>query len=332
MLYLFETYSDVKHNIKEVLKNRTRQKKKHVFLVFLAIAVLASFLTKLSSEYESTVVYSVAFENLPKSKLFQSTPDNKLPLRIKATGFKLLGENINPKKMLVSLQGIKYKNKYTYYLTTNNIKQQLQNQLHSGLKVISVEKDTLFFDLGLNKAKKIPVIANVSINYKFGYDLNGAVITQPDSVVVRGPEFQVNQLSHITMNELILNDVYEDVFYEVDLDLPENLDRVQLDDNKVKIIAKVEKFTEGSFKVPFYVDGLPPGASITTYPKTIKVVFKVGNQNYSKISPADFSIRCDYNKTVENGLKYLVPELITKSKLVSSVKMHPNQVEFLIQK
>jgi hypothetical protein len=131
---------------------------------------------------------------------------------------------------------------------------------------------------------------------------------------------------------MVLKDVSENVSQEIFLVKPENSEKVKLYKEKVVVVAKVEKFTEDSFEVPFTVKNLPETSKITTYPKTVSVTFKVGLSNYNKISPNSFKVGCDYSKTLAKKLDYLEPSLLEKPDWVSAVKLAPGQIEFLIQK
>ena len=116
------------------------------------------------------------------------------------------------------------------------------------------------------------------------------------------------------------------------MSLPENTQGIHYSDNKIQLSASVEKFTEDSFVVPFSIDGLPENTTITTYPKTVEVIFQVGMSSYKQISANDFKIVCDYKRAQKDKTAYLRPEVVEKPTSVSSVRIIPNQIEYLIQK
>ncbi len=309
-----------------------KNKKRHVLLLFLGIATFFWFLTKLSKEYTSVVEYNIRYKNLPEAKVFQSEPEKTIALHMRGSGFKLLGQNLYQRTLELDVGNPIHKNKYHYYILTNTKKPAIQNQLETGLWLEYFEKDSLFFDLGIQKFKTVPVVASMDIAYKLGYSMSGEIKMLPDSIEILGPEAQVDKIQLLRTESMVLKDVSENVSQEIFLVKPENSEKVKLYKEKVVVVAKVEKFTEDSFEVPFTVKNLPETSKITTYPKTVSVTFKVGLSNYNKISPNSFKVGCDYSKTLAKKLDYLEPSLLEKPDWVSAVKLAPGQIEFLIQK
>jgi hypothetical protein len=322
----------MKVSLKNKIISAKKNKKQHVLLLFLIVSTFFWFLTKLSKEYRSVVLYNVEYKNLPNAKLFQNDPPKTLELYIKSTGFKLLSEKFNTKTIVINLKKVVFKEKYHYYILSKNIEARLQTQLPQNIHIESVVKDTLFYELGVNKFKKVPVVSNIDIGYKLGYNLSGEIKINPDSIEVRGPEAQIDKIKELYLEPLVLEDVSENVYHVIPLNLPEASNKVVFSNKEVNVIAVVEKFTEDSFEVPFEVVGLPKGANITTYPKTVQVVFQVGLSSYSKISPSNFKVHCNYKYSEANNYEYLIPEVVMKPDLISSVKIIPNQIEYLIQK
>jgi hypothetical protein len=289
-----------------------KSKKRHVLLLFLGVATFFWFLTKLSKEYTSVVEYNIRYKNLPEAKIFQTEPKKTMSLHIRGSGFKLLGQNLYQRTIEMDIGN--------------------PSQLETGLWLEYFDTDSLFFDLGIQKFKTVPVVSSLDIAYKLGYSISGTIKIFPDSVRIRGPEAQVEKIQWLKTASMVLKDVSEDVSQEISLEKPDNSEKVNFYDEKVTIVANVEKFTEDSFEVPFSFKNLPKNAKITTYPKTVKVTFKVGLSNYNKISPNSFKVGCDYSKTLLKKLDYLEPFLLEKPDWVSTVKLTPSKIEFLIQK
>jgi hypothetical protein len=103
--------------------------------------------------------------------------------------------------------------------------------------------------------------------------------------------------------------------------------------NTVTITGEVDKFTEGRFLVPVNVINIPKDIKITPFPKEIEVVFQAGLSNFNKISKSSFSVVFDYMQYKNDTLvQYLSPVVEQKSDLISTLKINPSQIEFLIQK
>lgn len=301
-----------------------------IFLSFLAASFLMWFLINLSKEYKTEIVFDVEYENLPQEKVFREAPTNQIKLLIKGNGFKLFSTNIFSKKVTLSLD--KYKrNKWKYYLLTDDQKTELQNQLKSGLELLEVVDDTIHLNLGTYRTKSVPVKFTNAIRFKPGYGLSD-VIVKPDSVLISGPEEEINAVSSVATKSVELEDVSEDVKITVDLNLPEEYANIKLSNSNVAAEIFTDKYTEGTFELPINIINIPSDVDLKVYPKKVTVTYKVGLKNYSKITEESFEIVCDYQSSIAKGLTYLVPKFKKKSNLVSSVRITPQKIDFLIQK
>jgi len=301
------------------------------FFSFLIASFFIWLLINLSKEYTTTVWYEVSYKNLPQNKVFQQEPLQKIPLTIKATGFKLLSTNFKYKGIAFDLKKIQSEINGKNYILTNKQKQIVQDQLYNGLRLQQIEQDTIHLFLGSLSSKKIPVKANINVTFKYGCDLATPLQLIPDSVLVSGPKQKLDSLTYIDTKEIILNSISENTTQDVFLQKPSLSKKIKIAEEKVQIVLEVDKFTEGSFMVPFEIENLPKNTTVNTYPKNIKIVFKVGLSNFNKITANSFKVVCDYKESKENNLPYLIPKLVIKPVLVSSVRIKPTKIEFLIQ-
>ncbi len=132
---------------------------------------------------------------------------------------------------------------------------------------------------------------------------------------------------------LELNDVHKNIYKELDLKLPPKNSNVILNTTKVIVKANVDKFTEGSFNIPVTIINKPEGIKINTFPNTIEVIYQAGLSNYNKITKNSFLIVYDYKQYEKDTLtRFLTPIIKQKSEFISSLKINPSQIEFLIQK
>ena len=77
---------------------------------------------------------------------------------------------------------------------------------------------------------------------------------------------------------------------------------------------------------------MPDSIAVKTFPKKVKVFYQVGLTNFNKVNVGSFKVVCDYNNSLSNNLNYLIPKVVVKPRFVSSVKINPNKIEYLIQK
>jgi hypothetical protein len=302
------------------------------FIKFLIASILIWFLITLSKEYTLILTFPVNYTNISQDKLLQKEPTKEIDLLVKSSGFNIIKSRFGHKSLALNANNLSRKSSNRYYFLTRNQFSTIQKQLRSGVQLQEITLDTIYLEIGSLISKKVALKPSLEINYHVGYDILEPVTIKPDSILISGPEAQVENIKEIHLELLKLEDVKSDFSKEVKIILPINSSNIRVDADLTTISGKVEKFTEGSFQIPFKVDNLPKGLDLTTLNKTVEVVFVVGLSNFDKIDKNFFKVVCDYNISKENNLSYLIPKVTTNSSLIKSVKVIPNKVDFLIQK
>lgn len=314
-------------NNTEVKQN---QRKLRVFLLFLFLSILFWSLIKLSKEYISEVEFELAYSDIPNNKLIQNEPDQKVKLTLKTIGFKLLKYEFQEKFLDYSLTEIEKKGGSMYYSETRSNTNFLQAQLSAETVVLNIEPDTLFFDLGVKKSRKVPVLSAMEFSFKTGFNIVGDIVVSPSEVTVSGPEKVIDTINEVYTAGFHLSDISEPFEQEVNLNAPNDV--VVLSDETVLVTGVVDKITDGSYNLPFEVINLPRNLIMSTYPKKVKVIYQVALKDFNKIPENSFRIQCDYKQTQDNNLDYLIPKLVEKPELITNVKIVPNKIEFLVKK
>ena len=311
----------------EVQKNH---KKLKVFLVFLLLSILFWSLIKLSKEYIADVEFELAYSDIPKNKLIQNEPDKKVKLTLKTVGFKLLNYGFKKRILDYTLTEIERKGGSMYYSETRSNINYLQAQLSAETVVLNIEPDTLFFDLGVKRSKKIPVVSQVEFSFKTGFNFVGNYGLYPKEITISGPEKVIDTIKEVKTINFKLQDISESFEKSIRLQLPN--ESVVLSEEQVMVKGEVDKITDGSYNLGFRIVNLPRNFIISTYPKEVKVVYQVALKDYNKIPENSFKIECDYKQTEDNNLDYLIPKLVEKPEIITNVKIIPNKIEFLIKK
>ncbi len=299
------------------------------FLGFLAASLFFWLLMNLSKVYTSEVNFAIKYHNLDQDKLIQNEPQNNLSLQIKGSGFKLLGVNFSSTPLLISLKSLHKKSTNNYYLLTKNILPELQKQLKYGVSLLSASQDSIILNISDLKSKKVPIKPNLNITYEKGYGLEGAIKIAPDSIVISGAENDLKKVNEIETELLEINNLSENFSKKLIIKTP---DKLKTKYKAATIKIAIDKFTEGKVDIPINIKNLPRRQNINIYPKKVTITYKVGLNNFSKVDENSFRVLCDYEHSKENNLSYLVPTLDIKSKYVSSVRIIPNKIDFLIHK
>ncbi|KGL63884.1 CdaR family protein [Polaribacter sp. Hel1_85] len=312
-----------------MIKNKKISKS---FIGFLIASILIWLLITLSKEYTATLTFPVNYTNIPQDKLLQKEPTKEIEIIVKSSGFNILNSRFGHKSLALNANSLNRKSSNSYYFLTRSQTSNIQKQLRSGIQLQQIILDTIYLEIGSLVSKKVPLKPNLEINYHIGYDILDAVKMKPDSILISGPEAQIENINTINLELLKLEDVKSDFSEKVKIVLPKNSSSLKVNSELTTISGKVEKFTEGNFQIPFKVNNLPDGVELTTLNKTVEVVFVVGLSNFNKVDKNFFEVVCDYNISKENNLSYLVPKVIVKSSFIKSFKVIPNKIDFLIQK
>ena len=171
------------------------------------------------------------------------------------------------------------------------------------------------------------------VRVKIGGDclLDNLKIT-PDSVIIYGPNTILDKIGSLKLSGLSLSDIKSNFEEEVSVLLPENINNLKISSQKAIISARVDKFTEGSFKVPYQINNLPENVQVSSLTKYIEVVYVVALSKFDEVSEESFKVSCNFNVTQQNNLNYLIPKLVEKPSFIKSYKLVPNQIDFLIKK
>lgn len=305
-------------------------KKLHVFLLFLAFSFLFWTLIKLSKNYISEVEFGLTFTEIPNNKLLQIEPDKTIKLTINTIGFKLLQYGFTKKNLNYSLTEIKHKKGTNYYSITKGNINNLQAQLSAETVVLKTNPDTLYFDLGVKKSKKVKIITNIDLQFKPGFNLIKDYMIEPEFVIISGPSKVIDTINKISTEAVSWIDISQPFNKKIKLKKPNNI--ISLSANQIAVKGNVEKITEGSFYLPYKIINLPKNYIISTFPKEVKIVYQVAIKDYNKITKNSFVIQCDFKHTGKNNLEYLIPEIVDMPEILFDVKLIPNKIDFLVKK
>lgn len=313
-----------------MLKKSRTYKIPKAFTIALTFAVLFWLLIKLSKEYKTVVSFPIEYVKLPQDKIIQQEPLKKLDIQIKATGFRLIGLRILNRKITLDATKLKRKSRTNYYFLLQNQLLEIQEQITKNYVLDYFVQDSVFLNLGTLTTKKVPIKGDFNISYKLGYHLMEEIRITPDSVLVSGPKEQIDTLSYMYLEKLTLNDVSKSIAST--LTIKEVASTINFSVKKALVFGEIDRFTEGIIEVPFEIINAPDSIAINTFPTSLRVVFQSGLTNFNKVNTSSFKVVCDYMQSSNNNLNYLIPKVIMKPGFVSSVKLVPNKVEFLIQR
>ncbi|MCF6349578.1 MAG: hypothetical protein L3J23_00915 [Flavobacteriaceae bacterium] len=309
--------------------NIFKNKKLKVFIAFLVLSILFWFLSKLSKEYTHTISFKTNYINIANDKILQNTPQNKIDLTLKSYGFSFLSYKLHRPKLNIDLKNIQKLKNSRYYCLLNKQFSNLQSQISRETSIVAINPDTLFFELGILKSKKVKVEPILKLTFKKGFYLTDEIVTEPKFITIIGSEKQIDSITKVESKEVTLDAIFKNFKKTIKL---KKANHVKYSTDKLKIIGKVEKFTEGKLKLDFNLINVNDSIKVSTFIKNVTITYKVSLKNFDNVLKKDFKVICDFSKTQKEKLSYLQPEFIAKSPLVSDVKISPKRIEYLIKK
>lgn len=312
----------------KVLKS-IKNKKLNVFGLFLLLTFGFLALTKLSKKYTEDIVLNMAYVNLPEQRVITLDSSPKCNAEVSAYGFNLLFYHFKKHSVKIDFNRDVFVKNNHYIWVANNNKQRINAQLGTAIKLVSLKPDTIIFPFETLFVKKVPVILNSEISFKLGHDIMNNLIIKPDSIKVIGTQAEVDQINKVETEILDLKEVSDTINTVLSLKKPDN-NKIKFSKNSVKVLAKVEKFTEGTLEVPITIVNKPLDVSINYFPKTIAVSYYVSLNNYKNIKPLDFKVECDFSEIENTNKTFFTPKLIKSPDLVKNARLKQNKVEFIL--
>jgi len=317
----------LKLNITAGFKNR----KINVFFLFLILSIIILIFSKLSKVYTNTVVFNINKVNVPKEYVILNDSSEKLNITLKTHGFNWLKYYFSKPKIAIDFERDVVKKNALYVWDKFEAYINIEKQFGNQVELLNISPDKIYFKYDVNLIKKVPVILNADINFSTGYDIFNAFVIKPDSIVVIGPNAIVEKINSVKTKKIVLDNVKSNILTPVKLNLPKNNNDIIYSDKQVSLMATVEKFTEGTLKVPINVINIPENLSIKYFPKFINVIYYTSLNNFNSITAKDFQVICDFKK-VDDNQTFLLPELIKITDKVKTARIRKSRIEFIIEK
>lgn len=313
----------LKLDIRASIKN----KKINVFFLFLVLSFIILLFTKLSKDYTKTILFNIEKVNVPQEDVILN---DSIPLNItlKTNGFRWLKFYFSKPKIKIDF--IKdVQNKDSVFVWHKSIAYLQNTQFGNQVQLLNISPETLVFRYGINMVKKVPVKLSSNIKFSPGYDVSKPYRLQPDSVVIVGPQNVVSKMEAIETQLISLSNIRTNINETVKLKLPKKNRDVTFSNTTVILKAVVEKFTEGTLKIPIKIINVPDNITLKYFPKEVSVSYYVSLEDFKTIFAKDFEVICDYAKAATNQ-SVLVAELTNYPEKVKNAKIGQQRIEFII--
>jgi hypothetical protein len=313
------------------IKNGLNKRKVKLFLIFLLCSGLAWFVSNLAEQYSSNATFDIDYGSTPDSLLLNGVSKSNIKVRLRASGFQFLMLGFKNKTVEVDLFELEKKGS-KYFVSPSVYRSQIENQLSKYIGVEDMDRDTLFFNFQRLFKKKVPVLPKVTIDLEQNYLMDNTYTLLPDSITVMGPKKEIDTLTGLTTQTLVLPHTTSDISKKLKLNLPSDLKNTKYSDHSVILSAKVFKFSERVFKVPVEVVNVPEGVGIRTFPELVSVLCRGRLGAIKELSVTDFVVTADYSDLRNKNENVLDLKLTKKPDSVNVVQLRENKVEFILKR
>ncbi len=336
--YFYSKLTNMKFLGRDInIRDKKYKYKATVFLICLAFSALIWLLIKLSGEYTTTLVYPVSYKNIPEGKLLTNKVDTTVTVGLHDKGFTLayLKYFTARKPLEVDLSALRLKPEndgYEAAAGTAKWARQMLTDHEAGDNLEYVNPDTLYFFFEDKVSKKVPVMSDVTLQFKKQYFAYDSLKITPDEVEVSGSQSRIANIHFIKTAAITLSDLSSNVSRMVPLEKPKNAPHVKIDPDQVQIDLAVEKFTEADIEVPVKKINQPAHLRVKLFPEKVHILYLVALKDFNKVNPDMFSVTVDLSGVTKDEDKKLKVRLQSQPKFVKINRIEPPEIEFLLLK
>lgn len=309
----------------------------YIFLICCGISLFIWFLIKMSDDYVSEISIPLSFSNIPANKHLNNS-NERLNIRMRANGGDLFSVKyfsrrgkIDVNLGQVDLKMSRYFDKY--YILSSQLSAEVNERFDFDYNLIHISPDTIYLDLEEIISKSLPVVADLNLNCKPQYMLYDSIIIQPSVIMVSGPSSVIDTLNYISTSSTSLNNLDQLKELVIPIVYPVMDNKVKYSDSEVKVIIPVEQFTEYTIELP--VNGISDDTGIIgvrTFPETVQLTYQVAVKDYKLVKPEMFVLSASYNPARDMEKTFLRVKADQYPDYVRISRIHPDKVEFIIQK
>ncbi|MFC1222954.1 YbbR-like domain-containing protein [Pedobacter sp. BG31] len=309
----------------------TKIEKRRVFslLACLLLAIAAWLFMALNNKYVYVAKTVLVFKNSPTKRAFYPLQSDTIDLQVEGTGWQLLFARlrINPPSVSVSLSQLNTKDFIVFSDQLFNINRQLE----STQKVISVKPDTLYFDFTKRVVKKVPVKLIDKLGFAKQYGRSSDVILNPKYVKVAGPLEELSKITFWPTDTLKQDKIQNSITARVALQHSIHKN-VSIYPSSVEVKVPVDEFTEKTIEVPLKIINNRSYNSIKLYPKKVKVTFLVALSNYDQVDESFITATVDVDEWKDLGHRQFTVKITEFPDYCKLVSVKPSKIDFIVEK
>ncbi|MCH7963628.1 MAG: hypothetical protein IH852_06800 [Bacteroidetes bacterium] len=301
------------------------KKKIPLIIISIAFSVIIWGTISLSEEYYANVNVPLRVVDFPNGYTIGNKIPENITIKLRGIGWKLFSVNIGKD--------------VTYNISVNEdsgFKQiRLMDHLTdnrwmlSELDIIDIVPNSLSFSIERRVNKKLPIVADLSLDFKAGYGLAKQIVLEPDSVVIDGPQSVVNSLTEIKTKAIRLS--------SLDRFTIKNIGFVYLPGSSfgtkfVSVNFDIQRIVDKQFDdIDVEVLDVPPDRDVILLPNKISCNVRGGIDILGKLEKDQFRVFVFYRDVVLDTLGNVIPHI--EHPVNTTLKyIKPERLRYIIKK
>jgi YbbR domain-containing protein len=299
---------------------------------------MSSFLWLLSSlekRYTSKISVPVSYVDFPIDKQLSGLLPQKFDLIVDAYGYTLLSYKLRLAFSPILLNvnelvdnALERGNRYRYTISTVSHKEEIEKQISSEIRILSIKPDTLIFNFSKLISKKIRIKPNLRLQFENQYSLENEPTIIPDSILVSGPGNLMDTLKFVYTRfhsySKLTHPVEENVILQP-------VPGLKMEGSEVKLSIPVEQNTEVTFEVPIQITNKSANILLKTFPGKVRVTCRVGLNKYKNLDYSTFHAYINYEKISLKDARLPV-SFESPANVVLTVSYTPKEVEYILER
>ncbi|MDR0687986.1 MAG: YbbR-like domain-containing protein [Prevotellaceae bacterium] len=268
-----------------------------VFGVFLLTSTILWTLNKLSHSYGTEISAKILLvETRRAGAMLTDGKVSPVRLRVQARGHDLMRYLLFTSKTFnVNLALVRYFELASgkSALLTGQIRSIVAQQLGPNFDLQAILPDSIYFQMSPVANKKVPVTPSLRIAYAPQYMQQGAVVLDPDSVVVNGPQELVDAITEIGTKPVKKENVMANLSGRAMLEAPP---QIFLSHDRVSYHIDVQRVTQITQELPIHLIGAPDSLYVELMPASAKIFISIAMEEYHRLKQEEFYLTAYYSE------------------------------------
>ena len=308
---------------------KVERKRFLVLVVCLLCAIGAWLFLALNQKYAYTAKTVLIYKDFPQKKAFKALQTDTVDLQVEGTGWQLLFARlrVKPQSITVSLDKLNSRN----FILFSEQLPQVNKQLETSQKIISVKPDTLYFDFSKRTNKRVPIKLRYDFSFVKQYGLASRIELKPSYVNISGPQEELAKIKEWFTDTLKLVNLQQSASTRVAIKA-NNIVNVSIYPNSVGVKVQVDEFTEKTIEVPLNLINNSDFYDVKLYPKKVKVTFMVALSRYEEVDEDFIVANVDVNDWKFLKHEQLTVKIARFPEYCRLVSVSPRKINFIIEK